>query len=72
MLKAKAQALLPGGANPRDEHEWKIYSSQELPGDKVLLAEASRVVQWSKAGLTKAVGQSQFGGLDDAARAPLK
>jgi len=37
VLKAKPQALLLEGANPRHEHEWEIWSVQKLPDDKVLV-----------------------------------
>ena len=37
MLKAKPQALLLEGANPRHEHEWEVWSNQKLPGDKILV-----------------------------------
>src|SRR5271154_3242612 len=35
VLKAKPQALLLEGANPRHEHEWEVWSSQKLPDNKV-------------------------------------
>ncbi len=112
VLKAKPQALLLEGANPRHDHEWEVWSDQKLPDDKILvpgvvasssnyiehpelisqrivryadlvgrrthhrgnrlrlwnlrrfrpglprllLAEASRVVRWSRSGLPEAVG----------------
>src|SRR5277367_4085125 len=37
VLKAKPQALLLEGANPRHEHEWEVWASQKLPDDKVLV-----------------------------------
>lgn len=37
VLKAKAQALLIEGANPRHEHEWAVFRDQRLPDDKVLV-----------------------------------
>jgi 5-methyltetrahydropteroyltriglutamate--homocysteine methyltransferase len=37
VLKAKPQALLLEGANPRHEHEWEIWSNQKLPENKVLV-----------------------------------
>src|SRR5580698_1001143 len=33
LLKAKPQAFLIEGANPRHEHEWEIWASQKLPDD---------------------------------------
>ena len=37
VLKARPSMLLIEGANPRHEHEWEIWTSQELPDDKVLV-----------------------------------
>jgi|SRR5579871_389664 len=37
LLKAKPQAFLIEGANPRHEHEWEIWASQKLPDDKILV-----------------------------------
>ncbi len=37
VLKAKPQALLLEGANPRHEHEWEVWRSQKLPDDKILV-----------------------------------
>ncbi len=37
VLKAKPQALLLEGANPRHEHEWEVWSHQKLPDDKILV-----------------------------------
>ena len=37
VLKARPSGLLIEGANPRHEHEWEIWTSQELPDDKVLV-----------------------------------
>jgi 5-methyltetrahydropteroyltriglutamate--homocysteine methyltransferase len=37
VLKAKPQALLLEGANPRHEHEWEVWSLQKLPDDKILV-----------------------------------
>jgi 5-methyltetrahydropteroyltriglutamate--homocysteine methyltransferase len=37
VLKAKVQALLIEGANPRHEHEWAVFRDQPLPDDKVLI-----------------------------------
>jgi 5-methyltetrahydropteroyltriglutamate--homocysteine methyltransferase len=36
-LKAKPQALLIEGANPRHEHEWELWKSCKLPEDKILV-----------------------------------
>jgi 5-methyltetrahydropteroyltriglutamate--homocysteine methyltransferase len=37
VVKAKVQALLIEGANPRHEHEWAVFRDQPLPDDKVLI-----------------------------------
>jgi 5-methyltetrahydropteroyltriglutamate--homocysteine methyltransferase len=37
VLRAKPQALLLEGANPRHEHEWEVWSLQKLPDDKILV-----------------------------------
>jgi methionine synthase II (cobalamin-independent) len=37
VLKARPSMLLIEGANPRHEHEWEIWTSRELPDDKVLV-----------------------------------
>jgi 5-methyltetrahydropteroyltriglutamate--homocysteine methyltransferase len=37
VIKAKPQALLIEGANPRHEHEWESWTRIKLPGDKVLI-----------------------------------
>jgi 5-methyltetrahydropteroyltriglutamate--homocysteine methyltransferase len=37
VLKAKPMALLIEGANPRHEHEWKVWEEIQLPTDKVLV-----------------------------------
>src|SRR5690606_16125065 len=37
VLKAKVQALLIEGANPRHEHEWAVFRDRALPEDKVLI-----------------------------------
>jgi len=37
ILKAKPQALLLEGANPRHEHEWEVWATHKLPADKVLV-----------------------------------
>jgi 5-methyltetrahydropteroyltriglutamate--homocysteine methyltransferase len=36
-LKAKPEALLIEGANPRHEHEWELWKTIKLPQDKVLV-----------------------------------
>jgi 5-methyltetrahydropteroyltriglutamate--homocysteine methyltransferase len=37
ILKAKPMALLIEGANPRHEHEWKVWEEIQLPADKILV-----------------------------------
>jgi 5-methyltetrahydropteroyltriglutamate--homocysteine methyltransferase len=37
MLKVRAQAYSIEAANPRHEHEWRIWKDVELPGDKILI-----------------------------------
>jgi 5-methyltetrahydropteroyltriglutamate--homocysteine methyltransferase len=37
ILKAKPQALLLEGANPRHEHEFEVWATHKLPADKVLV-----------------------------------
>ncbi|WP_218042994.1 cobalamin-independent methionine synthase II family protein [Steroidobacter gossypii] len=37
VVKAKVQALLIEGANPRHEHEWAVFRDARLPEDKVLI-----------------------------------
>src|SRR5579871_6259119 len=37
MMKAKPQAFLVEGANPRHEHEWELWKTRKLPGDKILI-----------------------------------
>ncbi|MBA3947151.1 MAG: cobalamin-independent methionine synthase II family protein [Herpetosiphonaceae bacterium] len=37
VLKAKPQALLIEGANPRHGHEWAVWKEVQLPEDKVLV-----------------------------------
>lgn len=37
VLKAKPQALLIEGANPRHAHEWAIFRDHKLPDDKILI-----------------------------------
>jgi len=37
VLKAKAQAISFEAANPRHEHEWKVWRDTKLPDDKVLI-----------------------------------
>jgi 5-methyltetrahydropteroyltriglutamate--homocysteine methyltransferase len=36
-IKARPQALLFEGANPRHEHEWEDLESADLPGDMILI-----------------------------------
>lgn len=37
LFRAKPMALLIEGANPRHEHEWEVWKTHKLPGDKVLV-----------------------------------
>ena len=37
MLKVRAQAYSIEAANPRHEHEWRIWEEVKLPGDKLLI-----------------------------------
>jgi 5-methyltetrahydropteroyltriglutamate--homocysteine methyltransferase len=37
VLKAKPMAFLIEGANARHEHEWKLWETEKLPDDKVLI-----------------------------------
>ena len=37
ILKIKAGAFVIEGANPRHEHEWKVWESVKLPAGKVLI-----------------------------------
>jgi 5-methyltetrahydropteroyltriglutamate--homocysteine methyltransferase len=37
LVKAKVQALLVEGANPRHAHEWAVFRDHKLPDDKVLV-----------------------------------
>jgi 5-methyltetrahydropteroyltriglutamate--homocysteine methyltransferase len=37
VIKAKVQALLLEGANPRHAHEWRVFREQKIPDDKVLI-----------------------------------
>jgi 5-methyltetrahydropteroyltriglutamate--homocysteine methyltransferase len=37
VIKAKPQALLIEGANPRHAHEWRVFREQGIPDDKVLI-----------------------------------
>lgn len=37
VVKAKAQALLVEGANPRHAHEWQVFREHKLPDDKVIV-----------------------------------
>ena len=43
VLKAKPQALLLEGANPRHEHEWEVWSHQKLPDNKILVPGVDRI-----------------------------
>jgi 5-methyltetrahydropteroyltriglutamate--homocysteine methyltransferase len=37
VLKAKPQALLFEGANPRHAHEWTVFQDADIPDDKILI-----------------------------------
>ncbi len=37
VLKIKAQAFVIEGANPRHEHEWKVWKDVKLPSGKILI-----------------------------------
>jgi 5-methyltetrahydropteroyltriglutamate--homocysteine methyltransferase len=37
VLKAKPQGMLIEAANPRHEHEWELWKTHKLPGDKILV-----------------------------------
>jgi 5-methyltetrahydropteroyltriglutamate--homocysteine methyltransferase len=37
LMKAKPQAWLIEGANPRHEHEWELWKTHKLPDDKILV-----------------------------------
>jgi 5-methyltetrahydropteroyltriglutamate--homocysteine methyltransferase len=37
VLKARPQAISFEGANPRHEHEWKVFQEVKLPEDKVII-----------------------------------
>ena len=37
VMRAKPQAILFEGANPRHAHEWKVWAEAEIPDDKVLV-----------------------------------
>jgi 5-methyltetrahydropteroyltriglutamate--homocysteine methyltransferase len=37
VLQAKPEAILFEGANPRHEHEWKVWADAAIPADKVLV-----------------------------------
>ena len=37
ILKIKAQAFVIEGANPRHEHEWKVWKDVKLPSGKILI-----------------------------------
>ena len=37
MLKANAGTIYPEGANPRHEHEWRVFEEVELPDDKSVI-----------------------------------
>ena len=49
MLKVKAGTYLIEGANPRHEHEWRVWESVKLPAGKVLapgvISHATSVVE---------------------------
>jgi 5-methyltetrahydropteroyltriglutamate--homocysteine methyltransferase len=37
VLKARPQAISLEGANPRHEHEWKVFQGMKLPAEKVII-----------------------------------
>jgi len=37
LLTARPSGLSLEGANPRHEHEWKVFQDTKLPGDKFLI-----------------------------------
>jgi 5-methyltetrahydropteroyltriglutamate--homocysteine methyltransferase len=37
LFRAKPQALLIEGGNPRHDHEWETWKTHRLPGDKILV-----------------------------------
>jgi len=49
ILKVKAQAYVIEGANPRHEHEWKVWKDLKLPAGKILMpgviSHATNVVE---------------------------
>ena len=49
VLKVKAQAYVIEGANPRHEHEWKVWKDVKLPAGKILMpgviSHATNVVE---------------------------
>ena len=49
VLKVRAQAYVIEGANPRHEHEWKVWKDVKLPPGKVLMpgviSHATNVVE---------------------------
>jgi 5-methyltetrahydropteroyltriglutamate--homocysteine methyltransferase len=49
ILKVKAGTYLIEGANPRHEHEWRVWESVKLPADKILapgvISHATNVVE---------------------------
>ncbi len=49
ILKIKAGAFVIEGANPRHEHEWKVWGEVKLPDDKILIpgviSHATNVVE---------------------------
>ena len=36
VLKARPSTILFEAANPRHEHEWKVWAGTKIPGDKIL------------------------------------
>src|SRR5262249_43179817 len=38
VVKGRPEGLVVAGANPRHEHEWKVWKNGVLPADKVLIA----------------------------------
>ncbi|HKE95498.1 MAG TPA: hypothetical protein VKB34_14385, partial [Povalibacter sp.] len=37
VIKARPQALLFEGANPRHAHEWAVFREQKIPDDKIMI-----------------------------------
>ena len=69
VLKANAAAIYPEGANPRHEHEWRVFEDVQLPDDKSVIlgvidvksncVEHPRVVADRLVRLAKIVGRER-------------